>query len=74
MTKLVKVEIRDLRVPPGTSWEVDWPVGVRVPCAGEMVQVRDQDQVWVKEVQWWIDDPEHNNLKLGRVVVQLVCT
>jgi hypothetical protein len=69
----IKVMVRDPRgAPSGYSTEVDWPVSIRIPAAGEMVQVRDERQVWVKEVQWWIDDPEHVEMGLGRVVVQLI--
>lgn len=68
---MVKVLVRE-PLPRGYTSEVDWPDNVRVPVVGEMVQIRDEKQVWVKDVQWWIDDPEHDEQGLGRVVVQLI--
>ena len=59
--------------PPGAdrSVTIRWPEAVRVPVVGEMIALPDGSQEIVREVQWWIDDPEATKA-MGRVQVQLI--
>lgn len=50
---------------------MQWPVEIRVPVRGELLSLPDGDQVEVRHVQWWLDDPDADPTA-GRVSVQLI--
>lgn len=70
MIPTVKITFRK---PGRTQWseDVDWPEAVRIPVAGEIVELPQHGQVTVEAVQRWAD-AESRDLNGGIPAVQLV--